>query len=99
MVSLPYLERLWNDNRVPVKRTEGVLDAIVAHRSPAGDPRYRGGESRIVKLLTPNGRHIGTVHEIVMPDGTVPHSHPKDYTLRDCSRLRIPAEPGTLSQP
>lgn len=55
--------------------------------------RYSGGASRIVKVMTLNGRHIGTVHEVVMPGGEVPHSHPKDYTRRDCSRVRLSAEP------
>ena len=39
-------------------------------------------------MLTFNGQHIGTIHEIVAPDGAILHSHPKDYTLRDCSRVR-----------
>lgn len=37
----------------------------------------------IINLLTENGQHIGTIHEIRMPDGTVPQSHPKDYTAGD----------------
>ena len=62
------------------------------HRTPARDPRYAGGVSRIVKLMTANDRHVGTLHEIAMPDGAVPHSHPKDYTRRDCSRVGAPRE-------
>jgi len=93
VVSPGELEGIWNDNRMPVKRTEGVLTEVVVHEVPAGDPRYRGGSARTIKLITPNGRHIGTVHEVVMPDGSVPHSHPKDYTRRDCSRVRAPSEP------
>ena len=42
--------------------------------------------------MTANDRHVGTLHEIVMPDGAVPHSHPKDYTRRDCSRVGAPRE-------
>jgi len=49
---------------------------------------YPGGVSTIVKLLTDRGQHIGTVHEIVMPDGALVHGHPKDYTARDCTRFR-----------
>jgi hypothetical protein len=65
----------------------------------ATNPRYAGGASVIVKLVTPNGQHIGTFHEIRMPDGSVPHSHPKDYTKRDCSRVRPLVEPGHGAQP
>ncbi len=93
VVNLDELQRIWNHSRMPEKRTEGVFVEVIAHEAPAGDPRYHGGTSVIVKLLTANGRHIGTAHEIVMPDGSVPHSHPKDYTNRDCSRLRAPSEP------
>ncbi|MCC6381229.1 MAG: hypothetical protein IT304_01915 [Dehalococcoidia bacterium] len=79
---------------MPVKRAAGTFMEIVAHDAPASNPLYRDGRSRIVKLITRGGQHVGTVHEIVMPDGAVPHSHPKDYTLRDCSRVRLPAAPG-----
>ncbi len=41
-----------------------------------------------MKLITANGQHIGTVHEVVMTAGDVVHCHPKDYTRRDCSRVR-----------
>ena len=61
--------------------------------STATNPRYAGGTSYILVLKTTNGHHIGTIHRIVMPDGSIPHEHPKDYTLRDCSRVRNP-EPG-----
>ena len=76
------------------KRAQGMFTEVIVNHAPAGDPRYRGGVSVIVKVLTPGGQHIGTVHEVVMPDGTVPHSHPKDYTHRDCSRVRVASEPG-----
>ena len=75
------------------KRTEGIFREVIVHQNTAGHPRFTGGISRIIKLITVNGQHIGTLHEIVMPDGSVPHSHPKDYTRRDCSRLRLSAEP------
>jgi len=70
------------------KRSSRLLIEQIVHQTPAGDPRYVGGVSNIVKLVTASGQHIGTFHEIVMPDGSAPHSHPKDYTLRDCSRVR-----------
>ena len=72
---------------MPAKRAQGILRSAVVHQTAARDPGYADGVSRIVKLLTANDRHIGTIHEIVMPDGSVPHSHPKDYTRRDCSRV------------
>lgn len=53
----------------------------------ATNPRWLGGTSHIVRIFTPAGRHIGTLHEIVLPDGSVPHSHPKDYTMRDCTKI------------
>ncbi len=73
---------------MPEKRASGILTDIIVHRAPARDPRYLTGESLIIKVFTPTGQHIGTVHEVMLPDGTTPHSHPKDYTLRDCSRIR-----------
>lgn len=82
--------RLWEDNDVSKKRASGLLLESIASPSRATNPQYAGGESRFVKLLTSGGQHIGTLHEIVMPDGSVPHSHPKDYTLRDCRRVREP---------
>ena len=74
---------------MPDKRADGTLRDLIVHETPAGDPRYVGGTSRIVKLMTANEQHIGTLHEIVMPDGTVPHSHPKDYTRRNCERIGV----------
>lgn len=70
------------------KRAGRVFLESIAFNGPATNPRYVGGESRYVKLLTRNGYQIGTVHEIVLPDGSIPHRHPKDYTLRDCTRVR-----------
>lgn len=93
VVSLDDLVSVWNTNGMPEKRANGGLTEIIAHQTAAGDPRFAGGVSRIVKLLTANGQHIGTVHEVVMPDGSAPHSHPKDYARRDCSRVRVSAEP------
>lgn len=71
------------------KRARGVFEEQTVYSSPAGDPRYTGGTSNIIKLLTKNGNHVGTVHEIRLPDGSVPHSHPKDYTRRDGTRARV----------
>ena len=75
---------------MPAKHADGTLRSIIVHERSATNPAYADGTSRIVKLLTANDQHIGTVHEIVMPDGTVPHSHPKDYTRRDCERIAEP---------
>ena len=72
---------------MPVKRAEGLLHSVIVHEAVATHPDYMGGVSRIVKLMTAKDRHIGTLHEIVMRDGAVPHSHPKDYTRRDCTRI------------
>jgi hypothetical protein len=83
------IQRLSDKNSVEQKRRAGLLLEIVADNSPATNPTYSGGRSLIIKLLTPGGQHIGTLHEIVFNDGRpTPHSHPKDYTLRDCSRVR-----------
>jgi hypothetical protein len=89
VVSAAEVQRLWDENQVEQKRRAGLLLEIVADSTAATNPRYANGRSLIVKLLTPTGQHIGTVHEIVFDDGRPsPHSHPKDYTLRDCSRVR-----------
>lgn len=83
---------LWAENGMAAKVAMRVF-LESSKGSPAKNPKYAGGTSQIVKLETTNGQHIGTIHRIVMPDGSIPHEHPKDYTLRDCSRVRIP-EPG-----
>lgn len=70
------------------KRAAGVFLELIVHRTAARDPRWIGGEARIVKLVTANGQHVGTVHEVVTAGGETTHSHPKDYTRRDCSRVR-----------
>ena len=82
------LEAEWFAATMDRKRAEGLFSEIIAHSTAARNPRYAAGTSRIVKLVTAHGRHIGTVHEIVLPGGLVPHSHPKDYTRRDCVRIR-----------
>lgn len=95
MEVVPYevLVREWEQARVAYKRESGILSAIVADTSDAKNQRYHGGTSYIVKPLTPSGQHIGTLHEIMLPDGSVPHTHPKDYTRRDCTRIRASTEP------
>jgi hypothetical protein len=88
------LQRVWKDNRMDEKRATGELVEAIVRRGPATNRKYIGGESRIIKLITPERRrHVGTIHEIVVAEGSIPHSHPKDYTRRDCSRIRAP-EPG-----
>jgi hypothetical protein len=86
-VSRDELENLWLANQMDRKRAEGLLRVP---GGPATNPRYAGGISRFVKLRTPNEHHIGTLHEIMLPDGSVPHRHPKDYARRYCSRVRVP---------
>ena len=72
------------------KRASGKFTEIIAYEAPARDVALPGVWGVIIKLLTSNGRHIGTVHDIVDKDkGAVRESHPHDYTLRDCSRVRI----------
>lgn len=72
---------------MPEKRATGIFSEIIVPDGPAKNPAYIGGTSRFIKLLTPKGHHVATLHEIEMPDGTVIHSHVKDYTRRDCSRI------------
>ena len=82
------LDALWATNEVEHKRVSRLLLEDIVHRAAARNPRWIGGEARIIKLITANGQHIGTVHEVVTAGGDVVHSHPKDYTRRDCSRVR-----------
>jgi hypothetical protein len=95
VVSLQEIVWLWDDNRLDAKLADGTLYTIVAADDPAVNPLYGRGRSRIVKVYTQNAQHVGTFHEIVLPDGSVPHRHPKDYTRRDCSRVRVASEPVT----
>jgi hypothetical protein len=74
---------------MPEKRRAGLLIEEVRWEGSARDPALPGVRSLILKLKTPSGQHIGTVHDIVNADGTLRESHPHDYTLRDCSRVRI----------
>ncbi len=88
VIHLSILERICLDEGIQAKRAAGILSGIIAHSAPARNPIYAGGRSVIVKIMTPRGQHIATWHEIRMPDSSIPHSHPKDYTRRDCSRVR-----------
>lgn len=72
------------------KRTLGLLSESIADDRPAGDPALPGVRAIIIKLKTPKGQHIGTVHDIVNADGSMRESHAHDYTRRNCSRVRIP---------
>ena len=83
------LLRLWTENRMAEKRATGLFSEIVAYVTTAGDPTLPGVRSVIVKLLTQKGQHIGTVRDIKNADGTLRESHIHDYTLRDCSRVRV----------
>jgi hypothetical protein len=83
------MEPIWVENDLARKRAT-VFTEIIAHGDPEGDPRWRGGRSVYVKLLTAKGFHIATLHETVLPDDSVPHSHLHDYTFRDCTRVRCP---------
>src|SRR5436305_4662609 len=69
VVSLDELLQLWNENRMTEKRQARLFTEIVAFSVPARDPRLAAATSVIIKLLTPRGRHIGTVHEVVFSDG------------------------------
>ncbi len=88
VTTLQELEQLCEAEGIQAKRASGTRTDIIAYSAPARNPAYAGGESLILKVMTPNGQHIATWHEIRMPDGSIAHSHPKDYTRRDCSRMR-----------
>jgi hypothetical protein len=93
MIPRPDFDSLWGVGDMPAKIASGKFREQVLRDTPATNPKYLGGRSLLIKLVTDRENHIGTIHRIVMPDGSIPHEHPKDYTLRDCSRVRIP-EPG-----
>ena len=88
VVSPDELQRLWDENRISQKRTEHLFSEIIAYETPAGDPALPGVRGVIIKLLTPKGQHVATVHDIVNADGSIRDSHAHDYTLRDCTRVR-----------
>jgi hypothetical protein len=93
LVSAEALQRLWDENHMTEKRAAKLFVEKIAYSTPARDPRLAGGTSVIVLLFTRNGHHVGTVHEVILGDGTPSeHSHPKDYVLRDCNRVRIQHE-------
>ncbi len=88
VVPFAELDALWAANEVDRKRASGMFLESSVDRTAVRNPRWLGGEARIAKLITANGQHIGAVHEVLMTAGDVVHSHPKDYTRRDCSRVR-----------
>jgi len=92
ITNLEDLAAIWADNAVDEKLAAGLLNSITAADARATNPVYAGARSRIIKVLTPKGRHIGTYHEIVAVDSSILHRHPKDYTLRDCTRVRLSGE-------
>ncbi|MEP6870660.1 MAG: hypothetical protein ABI939_02295 [Anaerolineaceae bacterium] len=87
--NLEDLTAIWADNAVDEKLAAGLLNSITAADARTTNPLYAGARSRIIKVLAPKGRHIGTYHEILAPDSSILHRHPKDYTLRDCTRVRL----------
>ena len=91
------LERLWLDNDMPRKRTEGALREVKVYESEARDPRLRGVRSLIYKLLTPSGQHLGTVHDIFNADGSLRECHIHDYVARDCAKFVKPEKEPRLA--
>src|SRR3990172_1691716 len=51
---------------------------IPGNRRPARSPRFPRGISDIVRHSNALGYQVATSHRITLPDGTIPHSHPKD---------------------
>ena len=96
VLSFPELEALWLESAMEAKIASRVLNTVIVATSPATNPLYSDGTSRIVVVLTQRGQHIGTFHEIEVPGRGVMHRHPKDYTRRDCSRVRLSSEPRPL---
>ena len=92
IISQQELDQLWLEGNMPFKRAAGLLVVTIVHDVPARDPRYLGGRSRVLTFDTRSGQHLGTIHQVVLPDGAIPHDHPKDYTRRDCSRVRVAGE-------
>lgn len=92
VISQTELDALWAEGAVDAKVANGSLHTIIIVTEPAKNRLYHGGTSRIVKVRTANGHHIGTFHEIEVPGSGILHRHPKDYTRRDCSRVRCPGE-------
>jgi len=88
ILSRAEFDAVCTENHVREKAESGKLVGEIRHDVVATNPRYPGGRSQIVVFKTVRGQHIGTVHRIVMPDGSTPHEHGKDYTMRDCSRVR-----------
>lgn len=82
------LAEAWATNAVDSKRARGLLRDIVAAAKAARDPAYEGWRMRYVKVVTLNNRHAGTFAEFVDRAGTVVQRRIRDYTFRDCRRIR-----------
>jgi len=82
------LRAIWDANDMNRKRQSGLFTEIIASVKPARDPARSGVRAVYVKLLTASGKHIGTVRDLIGPEGTVIETQVRDYPLRECSRLR-----------
>ena len=71
------LDALWAANAIDRKRASGMLLESIVHRAAARNPRWIGGEARIIKLITASGQHIGTMHEVVTAGGDVGSQPPE----------------------
>ena len=54
---------------------------ILGARSSSRPPKYPGGISDIVRHFNALRYQVATSHRITMPNGTIPHSHPKDLHI------------------
>jgi len=54
---------------------------IPSARRPTRSPQFPRGVSDIVRHFNALGYQVATSHRITMPDGTFPHSHPKDLHI------------------
>jgi hypothetical protein len=67
--------------------SDKILDGRIASqfipgaRRPSRPPKYPGGTRDIVRHFNALGYQVATSHRITMPDGTIPHSHPKDLHI------------------
>ena len=82
-VPLNELESLFDALGLRDKILDGRIasQAIPAARRPSQPPKYPGGISDIVRHSNALGYQVATSHRITMPDGTIPHSHPKDLHI------------------
>ena len=82
-VPLYELEILFNALGLSDKILDGRIasQVIPNARRLSRPPKYSGGTSDIVRHSNALGYQIATSHRITMPDGTIPHSHPKDLHI------------------